>query len=83
MIWYMGQRNKSRVLKHKKFKALGEVSCLLRILDEMRKGLKLENDIHPSFPVLSGGKSNDIFSAHSPSKKETESPRKLKYSKPK
>lgn len=49
----MGQRNKSRVLKHKKFKALGEVSCLLRILNEMRKEPKLENDIHPSSQVSS------------------------------
>ena len=66
MIWYMGQRNKSRVLKHKKFKALGEVSCLLRILDEMRKSPKLENDIHPSSPVSSRGSTNDMFSAQSP-----------------
>ena len=38
----MGQRNKTRVLKHKKFKALGEISCLVHIIDEMSKDPKHE-----------------------------------------
>jgi hypothetical protein len=36
----MGQRNKTRALKQKKFKALGEISCLVHILDEMSKSSK-------------------------------------------
>ena len=83
MIWYMGQRNKTRALKHKKFKALGEVSCLIRILEQMKTGPKLEVDIEPHSLDTNAVKSNDMYFEQKQLRSENQSARKPKYVKPK